>query len=221
LDVLARSSYRLSLSDIAKVCDMVIDRRIGKEPNLRKHNPRSGFSYIEIQTADFINWINKYRNADPATQNEIEKFYQNSEIYARGSLPYSQSSTTEEKVEQEFSSLIIKNNLRGFPKRWRPGQNREITFSFRNLSEFNSFTGKITAETNTGQPPVIGREDELPPGYSSHEYNLSIKPKTSGILEIKFTIDGEFHLRGSETILVENTAILRGKTIHTDKFRIK
>ena len=66
-------------------------------------------SVLYLETNFFIDWIYKFRNT--SSRNDIDKFYQDRDKYYRGSTLYTKTNTLQEKVEHEFSSLVIKHNL--------------------------------------------------------------------------------------------------------------
>ena len=222
-DILARASERLSLADIRSMCKKVIEDKIGEEPSLRV-NTKKKSSFIEIHTRRFIDWINLYRKTDPETQEEIDRFYRNAEIYSRGSLPYTRSFTVQEKSEQEFSSLIIHHNVNELAKKqWKVNQKKTLGFSFVNLSEFNGFSGSMKVIARIEGKDIAEEEifQAFSRGQSSNVHTLDIEPKVKGDLELIFTIDGIFFLKGSETILEQNNATLKGITTEKRIIQIK
>ena len=224
-DVLAKASYRLNLTDIKTICERVLDRRITMEPSLRQNTNKniSGRNKTRIYTSNFIDWINKYRNSDPSTQNEIERFYRDADIYARSSYPYPQQNSLQEKMEHEFSSLIINDNIKYLKNNWKIKTEKTIKFSLENLSEYNVFSGSLDISVILNEKEINKTEQsfEILSGRESREYTLGITPKKSGKMTIKFKIEGVFHLRGSESVLDQNSAELKGKVEYKKEITIK
>ena len=223
-DIIARTSERLSLADVRSMCEKVVEDRIAEEPNLRANKQNKKSSFIEIRTSRFIDWINRYRKTDPETQKEIERFYRNAEIYSRGSLPYTQTSTLQEKAERQFSSLIINHNIDELTEKpWKVNQGKVLKFSFTNLSEFNGFSGSMVVTAIIGKKRIVGPQilQATSRGQSSRSQEFKLKPTKKGNLELEFTISGEFFLVGSETILDHNSATLKGVATQKKIIQIK
>jgi len=127
-------------------------------------------------------------------------------------------------MEHEFSSLKIKHNIKSLQNNWRHKQKKNIEFLLRNLSEYNVFSGTILLEValNNQNWTKKSFDHELLPGKELNRlYKLPVTPSYSGTMKLIFTIEGVFHLRGSEAVLDQNSATLNGKVVYKKEIKIK
>lgn len=222
LDLISRSSAKLTLRDLKVICQRVVEQQLAME-NITKEEKRKTPSYLLVKTSYFIDWIYTFRN-EPEHKKQIDKFYQDKSLYARGSTVYPKSSTIQELVEFEFSSLRVRHNLAKLDGKWKAKTSQTIEFSLRNLTGLSYFSGQITAIALMNSKQIgtaYGDLDEhLSPGQASNTYELKLKPPKKGEMEIKFLISGNIDIRGIEQILYGRNAVLSGTAIKRRKITI-
>ncbi len=219
LDVISRTSSRLTLEDIKSICKNVVEHQIARFPSLKNTKTKTE---LYLETNYFIDWIYKLRNL--GSKYDIEKFYKDREKYYRGSTLYTKANTLQEKAQHEFGSLYVKHNLSKISKKWQHGKSKKIEFLLWNLSGLSPFEGQISAHVVLNNKEIKseeGRKNEsIQPGRASHQYNFQIKPNAKGKLKIFFIIEGSFDLLGIEGLLYQNKAELKGVTIQSREFKI-
>ncbi len=222
LDLISRASSELTLKDLNVICQRVVEQQLAME-NISKETKRKTPSYLNLKTSYFIDWVYTFRN-EPEHKKEIDKFYQDKRLYSRGSTVYPKSSTIQELVEFEFSSLRIKHNLSTLDGKWKANKSHTIKFSLRNLTGFSYFSGQILAIAVMNSKR-IGRvegdpNEHLNPSQSSNTYELKLKPSKKGEMEIIFLIIGDIDIRGIEQVLYDKSAKLSGNAVKRRKITI-
>lgn len=203
LDVISRASARLTLKDIEKICEKVVEQAKALKPNSVN---------IFIPTKLFIDWIYKFRNS---RENKLamEQYY-NYKDFSRDALIYPKNNTIQELIEHEFASLVVKHNLSSLDEKWIAKKPIDIICSFRNLTGFSEFIGCIEIKImydDKCETHVEGPES-IPAAEISDENSYQITPKTNKPITVEFTITGEFEVIGIEDVVLENSVILKGGT---------
>lgn len=210
LDLISRASQRLGFGDIENVCKNVVDQALlSSRPHGRTQKPERT---VRLETYPFVEWINKHRNTSADIQGEIERFYRHYQSYSRDATPHPDLHSLQDLIQKEFSTLNFEHNMPslqsdGLP--WKHGEEKTIFCFIRNLSDFNTFNGRLRISASGAGIDSEQSFDCFAPAGIRSRSRVKIKPSEKGELKVTFAVEGYFEVRGI-SILPDNSSIIVG-----------
>jgi len=203
LNTLSTVSDRLGINDIKTICKRVVDNKLVQKDReyqdflaAKKQRGKTKNFTIHIQTLDFLKWINKHRNSNKEMQEEIDRFYQDYALFSRGSSPNTELNQIQEKVDQEFNSIIVDNFLIPPDQGWQINAKNKLRCELINLNEINLFQGTVKVQLDQvgySKHNVITKIVRIQVGKPL-DFEIIIEPTSKGILKISYIFNGFFVL---------------------------